>query len=158
MEDNRLNLRSLFYNAFSKTMEKMAYEEVEFTDSDRLSADEDEYMWASLSVVEPFSSDISIALPFEFAEELTGAIYGEDMDELSPQDVNDSIAEILNTVAGGFLSEIIPADQEFTLGLPNTGMGTRPETEPGDINISFYVNGHIVKSTISGDEIKEFCN
>jgi len=41
-----------------------------------------------------------------------------DRDELNDQLINDLLAEILNTLAGRFMTEILPPDSDFALSIP----------------------------------------
>ena len=72
-------------------------------------------MCATLKVEKPVTATLSFFVPQELAWSIAQNIYGPE--DLSMELVTDMITELLNTIAGKFISRILP-DQEFELTIP----------------------------------------
>lgn len=109
-----------------------------------------EKLWAELPLVEPWFGEIAIEVGGECAVVLKESLFGA-TDESSPNEiVHDALAEILNTIAGCFMNELIPPDQEYQIGFPKTGQGSYVCLKSGAIRLYFRVGRHIMKAVISG--------
>jgi hypothetical protein len=111
-------------NAVTETLENMAFMEVlagsENSDTQLSRA----VMSAGLLVNDPVQWEIKLHMPKTLLLKIAEAVYPMLQEETSDNLLNDLLAEILNTIAGLFLGEILPQDQTFTLGLPETGLET----------------------------------
>jgi len=54
----------------------------------------------------------------ELLYQLAENMYAMEREELDDQLINDLLAEILNTIAGLFMTAVLPSDTKFVLGLP----------------------------------------
>ena len=97
----------------SETFEKMGFMEA-FVVEARTDLPAD-ILCASLHIEVPEKGIMYFLAPRELAWSIAENLYGAD--ELSSELVTDMIGELLNTICGKFLSEVIP-DQEFTLSIP----------------------------------------
>jgi len=151
-------LESALTTAISKTMESMTFEEVEVVLEDtRYPEDESNYCWSTLPVLSPVNGALILEISLENAEPLIKNVYGEVSEEIiNEASINDLLAEILNTIAGRFMSALLPSDQEFELGLPKTGRGSLTEPERKVTSISFSVGGYIMTVTVIGAEFQDF--
>jgi CheY-specific phosphatase CheX len=71
-----------------------------------------------LVIESPFPGRMSLAMEPDLAATIAGTIWSGDPAEIGEQLCRDTVAEILNTVAGRFMKAAIPDDQLFALGLP----------------------------------------
>jgi len=121
------------FEAVSETFENMAFVEVAEQSQEVGIEIPAEAVWVSILIHKPLQGELRLALPPELLTTIT-----VDMFNLEPQDVAESqrqdiIAEILNTLAGVFMTKLIPADQTYQLGLPEHGEGPIPEDDEGAI-------------------------
>lgn len=78
--------------------------------------------FAKLEFLAPMKGIMYLAVPPNLATEITKNLYGwMDESEMTDEVIQDAMAELVNTVAGQFLSKFLPEDQTFEIGLPTTG-------------------------------------
>jgi len=73
---------------------------------------------ASLLVHDPVQGEFQLIMENGLLKYLSGIVYGSMPDEMTEQCEGDFLDELLNTIAGRFLSAILPEDKSFTLGIP----------------------------------------
>lgn len=73
---------------------------------------------ASLLVHDPVQGEFQLIMENSLLKHLASIVYGPVSGELTEQGEGDFLDELLNTIAGRFLSVILPADKSFTLGIP----------------------------------------
>lgn len=96
----------------SATFEKMGFMQA-FIEKSR---DEDiNILCATLLVEEPIAAKVYFSCPQKLSWQIAENLYG--LEELSNEVVADMMTELLNTIAGSWLSEVIP-NQTFTLSIP----------------------------------------
>lgn len=71
-----------------------------------------------LAIESPIAGWMCLAMEPTLAATIAGTVWSGDPAEVGEQLCRDTVAEILNTVAGRFMKEYIPGDQTFALGLP----------------------------------------
>ncbi len=103
-------------HAVAETMENLAF--MEALPIEEEGAPDPAAMTAALLFHEPYQGEIRIALPRRLLAEIAENLSGPGESELAEPLLKDVLAEILNTVAGRFLDELLPADQTFRIGLP----------------------------------------
>ncbi len=98
----------------SATFEKMGFMEA-FPCVDR---DESTHiLCATLNIKEPILAKMYFSCPHKLAWHIAENLYG--LEELSVEVVHDMMTELLNTISGSWLSEVIP-NQKFTLSIPES--------------------------------------
>lgn len=97
----------------SETFEKMGFMEA-FSCNDR-DNDTTSMLCATLLVEEPAPAKLYLSCPQKLGWKLAETMYG--LEELSTEVVADMLTELLNTIAGSWLSTIIP-NQTFSLSIP----------------------------------------
>ncbi len=97
----------------SATFEKMGFMEAFGCDARDESTD---MLCATLFIKEPVQAKMYFGCPQELAWKIAENLYG--LEELSTDVVADMMTELLNTIAGSWLSNVIP-DQPFTLSIPD---------------------------------------
>ncbi len=73
-----------------------------------------------LPVFEPLEGNFWLFLPKNLLISIAESVYVMDSDEIDAQIQQDTLAELLNTLAGKVLQEALPEDQLFSLGLPQS--------------------------------------
>jgi len=138
MSEAKSRFKEELTSAISKTMENMTFEDVTFIDDqeDVEPVDKNKY-WAILPIEEPFKGELVLEVPKECGKNFALEVFG-DID-VAPGDeaIEDIVAEMLNTVTGGFLKGLVSKDETFHLGLPQKGQGELPPLD--EINVSVYL-------------------
>ena len=119
--------------AVSTTLENMVFmEAVEHFDQDYEIPAED-LAWTSLLIQDPVQGEIRLAMTKTFLKKITSSVFAMDEEEVSQVQMDDILHELLNTIAGLFMTNLLADDQTYQLGLPEHGEGELPELEPGSI-------------------------
>jgi hypothetical protein len=115
--------------AVSQTLENMVFMEA-LEHSDRsYEIPVEELAWASLLIHDPVQGEVRLAMPQSLLKKLTGNVFSLDDDEITPAHMDDILNELLNTIAGLFMTYLLADDQEYKLGLPELGKGELPEID-----------------------------
>ncbi len=88
-----------------------------------------ELIWASILIQDPVPGELRLAMPAPVLKTLTSAILGQADSEINQRQMNDVLFELLNTLAGLFITKLLREEQIFKLGLPEAGEGPLPELE-----------------------------
>ncbi len=116
-------------HAVSQTLENMIFlEAMEHVDRS-YDIPADEVVWTSLLIMDPVQGEIRLAMADATLEKFTGNIFGFETEEITPAQKNDILNELLNTIAGLFMTNLLEAEQQYKLGLPELGDGPFPEAE-----------------------------
>ncbi len=120
-------------SAASKTMEEMAFMEVmeHFDRSYEIPAEE--LVWTSLLINDPVQGEISLALSKTLLSGLTCNIFALDEEDVTQLQLDDILNELLNTIAGLFMTNLLEDSQEYKIGLPELGMDELPEVDSDTI-------------------------
>ncbi len=156
-QENRLNTQGAIASAVAITLENMAFEQAIPEDEPEVPVGADPY-WAKLNLLSPHEGFVMILVGNEGAKLIAEAIHGpgddlfaDEPEELPREMVFDTLAELINTIAGRFLNSYLPPDQRFELGLPETGHGNVPSVPGNAKSWDFMVQEEVLKVTISGD-------
>ncbi len=128
-------------NAVSQTLENMVFIEVmeHFDQSYEIPAED--LVWNSLLINDPVQGEIRLAMPKTFLKELTGNIFSIDNDEITQPQLDDILNELLNTIVGLFLTNLLEDDQEYKMGLPELGEEGLPEYDANTITWKLMTDG-----------------
>jgi CheY-specific phosphatase CheX len=99
-------------NVVSATFEKMGFMEAFVTATRDESTN---ILCATLYIEAPVNAKMYFSCPQQLSWKIAENLYG--LEDLSTEVVSDMMTELLNTIAGSWLSTIIP-DQTFTLSIP----------------------------------------
>ena len=116
-------------NATSQTLENMTFMEVMEHFDASYEIPEDDLSWTSMLIHDPVQGEIKLAMPTSALKNMTGNIFAMDEEEVEESQMNDILNELLNTIAGLFMTNLIKEDQEYQLGLPELGEGPLPEVD-----------------------------
>ena len=109
-------LQAGMFKAIAETLENMAFMEVEHTEE--TPSPEEESMGVSLLIHDPVQWELTLLMPKQMVLDIASAVYAMGEEDITEELKQDLLAEILNTVAGRFFSEILLPNETFTLGLP----------------------------------------
>lgn len=102
--------------AAAETLENMAF--VEVTPIRSCSLDQDaELMVVSLLMHDPVPGEFRLSMPRDLLLQIAETLYSMPLEELEELQLEDTLAELLNTLAGKFLNRVIPGEV-YRLGLP----------------------------------------
>ena len=120
-------------NAVSQTLENMAFTEVMEHLDRSYEIPAEELVWNSLLINDPVQGEVRLAMSKTFLKTLTGNIFGLDDEEITQQQMDDILNELLNTIVGLFLTNLLADDQEYEMGLPELGEEELPEIDANTI-------------------------
>jgi hypothetical protein len=154
-------------DAVGRTLEGMLFMEALPAEEGFIDKNADLF-WASLPVKRPMSGRMAIVVPRSLLLSIVDGFYGEagtesaflDGQELqvSDQIMLDTLAELLNTIAGRMMNLIVPANDIFELGLPEHGKGypeVRKDT-PCKEHV-FDIDDQFFSVVLEGEEILKLC-
>lgn len=119
--------------AASNTLENMVFLEVMEHYDQSYEIPPEDLTWASLLIQDPVQGEIRLAMTNELLKKLTAAVFSLDEEEITQAQMDDILHELLNTIAGLFMTNLLADNQTFQLGLPEHGEGELPELEPGSV-------------------------
>lgn len=120
------NLECAIVAAAAETLENMAFMEALPADG---GAAEGDSLTVGLLIHDPWPAELSLTFPRTLLGKVAETVYALPAEELEEQILRDLLAEMLNTVAGRFLTAYLPPDQSYRLGLPEFG---EDSVLPGD--------------------------
>lgn len=133
MSDKESALYQAMLDAMCTTLENMAFVEVT-EQSDELGTQvPEDAVWVSILIHDPLQGEVRLAMSETLLTDMTANMFGLEPDEVMGEQKQDIIAEILNTLAGLFMTNLLPDDQTYQLGLPEHGDGPLPEVEEGSV-------------------------
>ena len=120
-------------NAACQTLENMAFTEVMEHFDPSYEIPTDDLGWTSMLIHDPVQAEIRLAMPLSLMKSLTSSMFALDEEEVTEAQTQDILNELLNTIAGLFMTNLIADDQEYQLGLPELGVGELPEVDADTI-------------------------
>ena len=132
----------------SEAFEVMAFEEVllqgvreePFPDMQAVNV-----LWACIDIAVPSWGRSVLGIPRELLNRLAEAIHGLPWSELSFEQILDAQGELLNTILGRILANLIPTDDTFQMGLPLLGVEHLPPNHPPVVEFTFLIQDHNIK-------------
>jgi len=116
-------------DAVSQTFENMAFTEVIEHIDQTLIIPEEDLAWCSLVIKDPVQGEIRVATSKSGLRDLTGAIFSLAENEITQSQMDDILHELLNTIAGLFMTKLLAENQQFEIGLPESGEGSLPNID-----------------------------
>jgi hypothetical protein len=117
-------------SATSQTLENMVFTEVMEHFDQNVEPDLANTAWTSLRIKDPVQGEIRLAMPITLLKTFSGNIFNVAEEELKDSQMNDILNEMVNTLAGLFMTNLLPDDQPYQLGLPEQGTGDLQQEEP----------------------------
>jgi len=118
MQEFEQILQGKITSVLAETLENMAFLDVDESSLDELEELEGKRLSVTLMVVKPILLEMRLEMDEELLIQVVETVYTMDRDEITEQQVEDLLAEFLNTLAGRFMAEVLPEDQTFALNLP----------------------------------------
>ncbi len=133
--------------AAAKTIESMAFAEVypaekaiDYSNSDSITV--------HLEVLEPYNGSLGMRCSSSFITSIAENLFALPAQEITSKQLTDLLNEIINTIAGSFLSAALPSDVSFKLSLPMPGLD---ENQHDDLNMCVWdFNGEEGDFTLYG--------
>lgn len=102
--------------AVSTTIENMAFSEAVLWENEFIPAENSPCVM--LAIKEPFTGSLTMPVSKEFLNYIAEALFSVSVEEIDEAKIKDLLAELLNTIAGSFMSHSLPQDTSFQLGIP----------------------------------------
>jgi len=145
-------------DATRQTFETMAFVEVTEQSEEIPPETPTQVAWVSILIHDPLQGELRMALSEGALTSMTADMFGIEIDEVANIQRQDIIAEILNTLAGLFMTNLIPADQTYRLGLPEHGDGPLPSTEDAAIIWNLQIEGEPLLIAAHGNGFSTYDN
>ena len=153
MSDKFERIKEALTAAVRQTMENMTFEEVSAVSNDKVTiVSPANVVWASLPLKTPYAGNLLIDASVEYSESLVHEVYGFCEDDAMESSVRDVLSELANTIAGRFFGGLVPEDEGFELGLPDSGKGTAPNYEHEVLSINLKIGEHFLKVSLFGSD------
>jgi hypothetical protein len=122
-------------DAMAQTLETLAFMEVLSAGLDGNLDDADNYYTSTINLNSPYKGTLFITMPEKLLKLVSEVVFDDSGDEsdgaesdggsaaLNGDVLNDILNEIANTYAGNLLSQVVPAEQTFSIGFPKTYTG-----------------------------------
>ncbi|MGA1823962.1 MAG: chemotaxis protein CheX [bacterium] len=148
------NLNILMVTVVSRVLENMAFMEVMECDTIVMPHDIPNLAWCSLLVKDPVLGEFKLFMPKNLNLKIAEAVYGLSDEELTDQILDDTLGELLNTIAGSFFKKVLSDDQTFTLGLPVIA-SLEKENETGAMAPSIHIDSPSIEwnFTLEGEPL-----
>ncbi len=150
MPEMSRQLQDAMFEAVSATLENMAFMEVRPLEHEHDCQGHPGVLCATLLVHDPVQGELCLFMPESLLRQIAAGIYGRAADEVSEQKLRDILTELLNTIAGLFLTAILPAEQTFELGLPSLGEASGQELGPPVLRWHFQIDHEYFCISVSG--------
>lgn len=156
--------------AITETVENMAFVQLLEQDSHVLAQYSlNNNRQVMLSIFEPVKGKLILIVSRNLMHELASNIYGPEMGDPSLEAQDDTIAELLNIIAGRFMKEITPPNQAYELGLPvivgySAGMEDDQivncvfESEKGGCLVLFLAGRDLIEGAVDPNVIDELAS
>lgn len=116
MSTTRAETRSAFAAATIKTFSEMAF--IDVTEATK-PIEELEYSHIIYqSFLEPDIGDCALYLPYNCKKTIVENIYGEEWENLNPDQTDDCLLELCNVLAGNYLIHLYGEDERRDMSLP----------------------------------------
>ncbi|MBW2185690.1 MAG: chemotaxis protein CheX [Deltaproteobacteria bacterium] len=129
MNDLTTFLHQKTTTVLEETLENMAFVSIEECTLEEAVNLKQQMLGVNLLITEPELLEMRLDVSKELLYQIAETMYTMDRDELSDQLINDLLAEILNTLAGRFMTEILPPESDFSLSIPELADGEESTSE-----------------------------
>jgi hypothetical protein len=108
---------------------------------------------ATLDVHEPNQGCFLLLVPSWFAEELAVSVHACTPEDVTEQMVTDVVAELINLIAGQFLSTFLPDDQLFQIGIPSVSRGASRKYDERAYSAFYSIGKGTLEFVITGQSM-----
>ncbi len=124
-------------NAVRQTLENMVFMEVMEQQPPYSDIAPENLAWSSMMINDPIQGEVRLAVPSELLKQITANVFGLSEEEVTTSQGYDILNELLNTIGGLFMTNLLPDDQEYKIGLPT--LGNRPLPEVDDETLVWHL-------------------
>ena len=136
-----------------QTLEEMSFSEADLHQEEVIFPDTS-WFQATISVSQPYSGSLGLAVPRDLALQLAEATYGFMEGDLTDEMVLDTLGEFCNTIAGCALAKLLPGSESFMLDIPKRSVQSQSKIEGLANNLYFAVDGKFFALYFDGDLFK----
>ncbi|MDD2557231.1 MAG: chemotaxis protein CheX [Desulfuromonadaceae bacterium] len=111
-------LAATLAKVIDETLENMAFISTEEVDTEQAPLELENMRAVCLLITAPVVMEIRLGMAEELLHQIVETMYTIDADDITQEQIADVLAETLNTLAGCLMTELLPADQAFSLSLP----------------------------------------
>ena len=155
-QKNNTTLDELMLSTVSDTFENMAFMEVERAgEKDGHYSNEDSNL-SSLLVNDPVQGEFILSLPKTLNRKIVENLYGISGEKQDEQLMMDILSEVLNTITGRFMSEIMDSEQTLEMGLPESGTCECPKIDTPSLQWNYFVEGETFSLIAVGESLLKF--
>lgn len=139
------NPDEILKDVVTESLQEMTFLDVE-KDSDPIDPKDVSHIF-HIGYSYPEVGALMLYLPKELKIQIVENIYGENWTDLTPNQIDDSLLEILNVIGGKFLTEVFGDGGKYIMGLPNLVFDESAATE-GLEKEEFHFTGDAMKFKI----------
>ncbi len=132
--------RPAMITAVKQTLENMVFMEILEERGTPTDIPAEDLVWSSLLVNDPVQGEIRLAVPAELLKKITSNVFGIDEEEVTTAQAYDILNELLNTIGGLFMTNLLPENQQYNIGLPSLEAGSLPEVDEHTV-VWHLING-----------------
>lgn len=114
---NKEEFSTNMFTAVSTTMENMAFAETVMSETDFIPAEGSPCVM--LAITEPFTGSLTMPVSKKFLAHIAEALFSMPVEEIDEAKMEDLLSELLNTIAGSFMTQTLHEDTSFRLGIPD---------------------------------------
>ena len=100
---------------------------------------------ASMAVFSPVQGTLVITISPSMLRSVTSGVIGLDPEEIDASMESDALAEMLNTIAGGWMRSITDAGEPYELGLPDTSLVDFIDRSTAQMYCVFNADGDFIE-------------
>ena len=106
--------------AIIKAIESV-FSEMIFIDTIHLDQDPENFDYTQIlyiDIVSPYTGYIIAYLPLDLRKTIVETIHSTDWDDMHASEIDDCLLEILNVIAGNFMTELLGRDVKYNISFP----------------------------------------
>ncbi|MBN2644276.1 MAG: chemotaxis protein CheX [Desulfuromonadaceae bacterium] len=142
-----------------ETLENMAFLSIDPATAETAAEYSNPLKEVHLLVTAPVLMELRLRMAEELLFQVVETMYIMDRTDVTEQLINDLLSEILNTLAGRFMADILPTNQTFSLGLPEVMEDNSPSEDNLLLQTFFQADEHPLSVSIMApdmDDIVEY--
>ena len=138
--------KSELQRSVSEAFESMAFQEVIPVPVNPLPAQVlRTFRQGTMTVYSPVQGTLVMTISSSMLCSVTASVYGVDPEDINASMESDSLAEILNTIAGSWMRGITDTGQAYELGLPDTNEADYIDCKTADLHCVFNADGDFIE-------------
>ena len=103
------------------------------------------YRQGSMTVYSPLQGTLVMTISSSMLQTVTASVYGIDAEDVDATMESDTLAEMLNTIAGSWMRGITDTGQAYELGLPDTDEADYIDCKSAEVHGVFTSDGDYIE-------------